>query len=105
MYLLNRKLFQKKFDQKLLVTVWSIGATVMFYHKPFEKSLTTDLLRKCLIKNSATFGFKSLIPKTLSGVITTLFKKGLTANFFKKSLIKNGVTFGFECLIPKPYQA
>jgi hypothetical protein len=36
---LAHKLFQKKFDQKLLVTAWSTGATVVFDHNPFQKRL------------------------------------------------------------------
>jgi hypothetical protein len=37
--LLAHKLFQKKFDQKLLAMAWSTGATVVFdqKRKPFEK--------------------------------------------------------------------
>jgi hypothetical protein len=37
--MLAHKLFQKKFDQKLLATAWSTGATVVFDHNRFGKRL------------------------------------------------------------------
>jgi hypothetical protein len=56
--ILTRKIFQKIFDH----SHFKKGLTANF----FKKSLIKNLLRKGLIKNGVTFGFESLISKTLS---------------------------------------
>ncbi len=62
----SHKLFQKKFDQKRKPFGKRVDRKTPGYGvitTLFKKGLTANFFKKSLIKNSVTFGFKSLTPK------------------------------------------